>query len=1485
MVAVSTPADMSIPHNSAAGSSKQTRFASGSVSESGSESESEVKEIIDQKDAYYESIYFDTDDDSDADGTEATPKGKEAEDQDEDEKEYDRRAGFESKKTATSQTMAQAEISAITTGLQQSSLDASSSKKSGRKQRHKMISDAELLYDPDEDDRDEDWLIKKIAENCRTIETEVLRFPSTQKKPSKKLSDSNTESSRDVTEGNHDSEGKGAYQDLKLNEDDRNSAFHPVACEVCNTKIAVVDEDETDQGRDLFMSGKTARRIDHVHLTTPVTALAYHNNEILISGQGPYLKAMLISTSETLQCIHLGNDWKVHRIVLANVQEISPTIEARLFLVFGAKSLQILRLVVEKLDTHEHPKAFFQHLWNLPHMEDWIIDAQWLWTKENLPSENPCVRPSIKPGATAPPSYIALGYAHNFIQVFELPRSPFDIPLDRLSILPSRNHLSIFCLIYSVQSVEHCTLFCGRFHNNTLEDLLFASGTVFCHALLWKVHHPDAIEAPIEKSLIGHEGILFGIRWSQDGKAVCTVSDDRTIRIWDVSHHENVTHSTHYGHTARVWDCQIIGNYLISISEDATCRVWRNPLLTNLQEVDDMSDCLACWEGHEGKSAWSVAVSENGVVATGGGDGGIHLWRLDSVAEGSSDIENSTKDIDLPTITTYYPSAAPNEKEFIRDFVITSMDQSINATNTGFILVRNDKTDAWSTLYQSDLLKNYTSLESSPCGRTVIAGSLGGKVIAMSACGEFEPIIGDTLGGIKIQFVFVCNGVGQDDFRIIVFRANCTIGLFRLDIHSTESKKPAEFRHVCDLKLPNNNKAIHTAYFSPDYNLVLLGSRDGTVHVYDLALLEKETPEERPLLEGIIELKKCHGTDSVSSILMVTEQGEGYGGKDRINVYTTGRDGSWTRYRFLGLPGGEVAGVGADDADSDSESDDETTVGNDAVGSSSQNERESGGSGIVLQKIFQSKITKGWLEQVLIMDGELLFLGFFNKKLFVYNETKHFEIFAMHCGAANRRRWRFLTNNSRLEQARVMYHSGYKIRRFARELTAGHEIFQSAKLQYNFHGREVRHVRSLTHAQSLTVDAPAPIIFASGGEDCRLRLFQYIPYKTKSSCTALRPLCNLKPHLGGAIRCLEWSYTNEPHSYLLFTGGAVESMRAWQVTLSIPNSYQAQSLKNHQDKLILEHTPLSLGALELAQCPHASENLETRIMDLAVFRINHGLDPKYSGKHFIAAVYSDAAIRIWCFDEETHQFVLAIEHAYHGKCILQVSHLQLAKDGGHLVFTAATDGKIAIWDVSQALDRFLESYSTEMSTGGESSSHPHVQNTGRHRRSLQRNHVQSLIGTMPIEVVVHMSGVNSLFVQGVDQETILTVSGGDDNALVAVQIKARWDSEEREVVIESLEEIARVVDAHGSAIQAVAMTNASTIVTTSQDQQISLWKLDYPEDESPSSAKLLKLESQFIHVPDPSTMDVFPSPSEKKHSVAIAGIGIQVFDIHDNTTN
>ena len=54
---------------------------------------------------------------------------------------------------------------------------------------------------------------------------------------------------------------------------------------------------------------------------------------------------------------------------------------------FGAKSLRIIYLTVIRSGEGTRPTAYFQHLWNLPHMKDWILDAQWLWPKSDLTGE------------------------------------------------------------------------------------------------------------------------------------------------------------------------------------------------------------------------------------------------------------------------------------------------------------------------------------------------------------------------------------------------------------------------------------------------------------------------------------------------------------------------------------------------------------------------------------------------------------------------------------------------------------------------------------------------------------------------------------------------------------------------------------------------------------------------------------------------------------------------------------------------------------------------------------------------------------------------------------------------------------------------------------------------------------------------------------------------------------------------------------------
>ncbi|RUS31132.1 hypothetical protein BC938DRAFT_478404 [Jimgerdemannia flammicorona] len=74
----------------------------------------------------------------------------------------------------------------------------------------------------------------------------------------------------------------------------------------------------------------------------------------------------------------------------------------------------------------------------------------------------------------------------------------------------------------------------ARFHGRTRSNLVLASGTVFNQVLIWDATSPNEHdgESVVRRRLIGHEGVIFGIRFNEEGKMIASVSDDRTIRVW-----------------------------------------------------------------------------------------------------------------------------------------------------------------------------------------------------------------------------------------------------------------------------------------------------------------------------------------------------------------------------------------------------------------------------------------------------------------------------------------------------------------------------------------------------------------------------------------------------------------------------------------------------------------------------------------------------------------------------------------------------------------------------------------------------------------------------------------------------------------------------------------------------------------------------------------------------------------------------------------
>ena len=109
--------------------------------------------------------------------------------------------------------------------------------------------------------------------------------------------------------------------------------------------------------------------------------------------------------------------------------------------------------------------------------------------------------------------------------------------------------------------------------------------------------------------LLGHQGVVFGIAFSEDRSRVGTVSDDRSVRIWELpaAAHPLGTVGEHakpstvapvhtlYGHVSRVWRVEFVTNtVLLSGGEDARCCVW---------DVHTGA-LLRRFHSHEGKHIW-----------------------------------------------------------------------------------------------------------------------------------------------------------------------------------------------------------------------------------------------------------------------------------------------------------------------------------------------------------------------------------------------------------------------------------------------------------------------------------------------------------------------------------------------------------------------------------------------------------------------------------------------------------------------------------------------------------------------------------------------------------------------------------------------------------------------------------------------------------------------------------------------------------------
>lgn len=216
--------------------------------------------------------------------------------------------------------------------------------------------------------------------------------------------------------------------------------------------------------------------------------------------------------------------------------------------------------------------------------------------------------------------------------------------------------------------------------------VLVAAGTVFGEVLLWS-YQTGGIDADgiglLYHKFVGHEGSVFDVRISElqqsdaksgiEQRVLASCSDDRTIRIWDItetntppdgrmvsgmenvineagfSNETNLTTSTGclamvMGHASRIWGLRFFGQRyeswgIISHGEDGTAQVWRlsSEALRNQSNQARPAPILplehqATYSYNSGKNVWGIAEHLEppnvAIVATGGADGLIATYKL-----------------------------------------------------------------------------------------------------------------------------------------------------------------------------------------------------------------------------------------------------------------------------------------------------------------------------------------------------------------------------------------------------------------------------------------------------------------------------------------------------------------------------------------------------------------------------------------------------------------------------------------------------------------------------------------------------------------------------------------------------------------------------------------------------------------------------------------------------------------------------------------
>lgn len=762
--------------------------------------------------------------------------------------------------------------------------------------------------------------------------------------------------------------------------------------------------------------------------------------------------------------------------------------------------------------------------------------------------------------------------------------------------------------------------------------LLVVGGTVFGEILVWRCHLDSASASPgntggkaeMLYTLTGHEGSIFGVNISapfgpSGRRIIASCSDDRTIRLWDITESNAISTSPEsdakaaretgfittpsttskplamaMGHSSRIWGVRIVatdeGDFtaVYSFGEDATMQRWSVDLdsgkLTHEQT----------FSLNDGKHLWAHAMASRSdgslLFATGGADSRISL--IEETAP-NAPTRSSLVSIDVKDIVRGVPAIAGSSKrakEIITRYDFLSADELVAMTSSGRILrgavgatasewrivpVENEK-------HAEDLALCYALRSVGP--GVLALGTTSGNVYLCDM--ERGLSLVTSLDGRIMDLIPVQEESAPSGVVDVYVQLQGNKSPWYLTINSSDGS----LKSKAELTQLDQRFVAVSALKARDY--IFIGSRHGF-----LSVLKPQTLNDTTTTYPVLLTLPPRAPDAISCIIEIPAD-HSTSTSPPLYILTTSRDGHYRIYQLHDSP---------------------------SISLELLHETPAPFGPILTGAYFTATSSSP--------SPELILHGFKGKEFLIWNETHRVELASILCGGAHRMHclWTDPSASSRL--------------RFAFTRTSILSIYAQETVSH-------RNLTPGTHGREIRALSSNGTYLATGSEDTTIRI-----WSTSSPNAHQQPrhLMTIKAHNTG-IQQLRWLGP----SHLLSSGG-FEEFFIWRV-------------RRLKDSL---YTGVAVVREAKLEDTGGDTDGDLRIMDFdAYWGKSSALEEER--EMVVTMVLSDSTLKTYTYAQRGG-FVLRARGRYTGACLTQVQHLTSRVDKAMQLVTGSTDGHLCIW--------------------------------------------------------------------------------------------------------------------------------------------------------------------------------------------------------------